>query len=94
MAAIVNGHDHDYERWAPQNASGNPDPNGVNEIIAGTGGNSLGPQETGGAVADDFSHFGVLKLTLHAGSADFAFKKVGGGTGDSGTISCYPVVSG
>jgi hypothetical protein len=94
VTAIVNGHDHDYERWAPQDPSGNPDPNGVNEIIAGTGGNSLGPQVTGGAVADDFSHFGVLKLTLHAGSADFAFVKVGGGTGDSGTISCAPVVSG
>ncbi|HEY5025509.1 MAG TPA: IPT/TIG domain-containing protein [Acidimicrobiales bacterium] len=94
VAAIVNGHDHDYERWAPQNPSGTPDANGVTEIVAGTGGNSLGPQETGGAVADDFSHFGVLKLTLHAGSADFAFVKVGGATGDTGTISCDPVVSG
>jgi len=94
VTAIVNGHDHDYERWAPQNPSGTPDPNGVNEIIAGTGGNSLGPKETTGAVADDFSDFGVLKLTLHAGSADFAFMKVGGGMGDHGTITCDPVVSG
>ncbi len=96
VTAIVNGHDHDYERWQPLNASGTPDPNGVDEIIAGTGGNSHGLEDNPSAsvVSDDFSHFGVLELTLHAGSADFAFMKVGGGTGDSGTISCDPVVSG
>ena len=43
---------------------------------------------------DDFSHFGVLQLTLHAGSANFAFETVNGTSPDSGTISCFPVVSG
>ncbi len=96
VTAIVNGHDHDYERWMPLNASGNPDPNGVNQIIAGTGGNSHGLEfnPSGSVVHDDFSHFGVLELTLHAGSADFAFKTTSGTTPDSGTITCDPVVSG
>jgi hypothetical protein len=96
VTAIVNGHDHDYERWTPMNASGTPDPNGVDEIIAGTGGDSRGPQSSfsSSVVTSDFNDFGVLQLTLHAGSADFAFKTINGNTPDSGTISCDPVVSG
>jgi len=96
VTAIVNGHDHDYERWMPLNTSGNPDPNGVDEIIAGTGGNSHSSKSfpSSDVVKDDFSHFGVLELTLHAGSADFAFKTVNNTTPDSGTITCTPVVSG
>ncbi len=35
---IVNGHDHDYERFAPMDADGNPDPKGVQEFVVGTGG--------------------------------------------------------
>ena len=76
VTAIVNGHAHDYERWVPLDANGNPDPNGVDEIIAGTGGNSHSPESSPSSdvVHDDFSHFGVLQLTLHAGSANFAFE--------------------
>jgi len=96
VTMIVNGHDHDYERWQPLNTSGNPDPNGVDQIIAGTGGNSHSSKEypSSDVVSDDFSHFGVLELTLHAGSADFAFKTVNGTTPDSGTIDCTPTVAG
>ncbi|MCZ4094986.1 MULTISPECIES: discoidin domain-containing protein [Streptomyces] len=35
---ILNGHDHLYERFAPQNATGGADPAGVRELIVGTGG--------------------------------------------------------
>ena len=96
VTMIVNGHDHDYERWKPLNTSGNPDPNGVNEIIAGTGGDSHSTKlfSSSSVVTDDFSDFGVLELTLHAGSASFAFKATNGSTPDSGTIYCTPTVSG
>ena len=39
---IVNGHDHDYERFAPQDPTGNRDPgSGIVEIVVGTGGGEL-----------------------------------------------------
>ena len=38
---ILNGHDHDYERFAPQNPSAVADPNGIREFVVGTGGKSF-----------------------------------------------------
>jgi acid phosphatase type 7 len=36
---ILNGHDHDYERFAPQDPNGNADPKrGIREFVVGTGG--------------------------------------------------------
>lgn len=35
---ILNGHDHHYERFAPQNAIGEKDENGTREFVVGTGG--------------------------------------------------------
>jgi len=36
---ILNGHDHDYERFAPQDPGGNADPKrGIREFVVGTGG--------------------------------------------------------
>ena len=69
--AIVNGHDHDYERWQPLNASGTPDANGVDEMDRRHRGKQRRPrgQPERFVVSDDFSDFGVLELTLHAGSA-------------------------
>ncbi len=39
---IVNGHDHDYERFAPQDPDGAPDRRlGIREFVVGTGGAAL-----------------------------------------------------
>ena len=36
---MLNGHDHDYERFAPQNAEGQrDDAAGIREFVVGTGG--------------------------------------------------------
>ncbi len=95
VTAIVNGHAHDYERFAPQDANGVATPNGVNELVAGTGGDShVTASNYTNQVYRDGSDYGVLELTLHAGSAAFGFKTTGGSTLDSGTITCDPVVSG
>ena len=40
--AILNGHDHTYQRWTPMDASGNPNPNGMPDLIDVTTGHSLG----------------------------------------------------
>lgn len=35
---ILNGHNHIYERFAPQDPYGNADPTGIREVVVGTGG--------------------------------------------------------
>ena len=37
---VLVGHDHEYERFAPQNPSGVADPKGIREFVVGTGGAS------------------------------------------------------
>ena len=91
---VVNGHAHNYERFAPQDASGNLDPaRGIIEIISGTGGASHFPFNTTMApnsLIGDAATFGVLKLTLHASSFDWQFLPVAGQTfTDSGTQTCH-----
>ncbi|MBI3801158.1 MAG: metallophosphoesterase, partial [Deltaproteobacteria bacterium] len=40
---VINGHDHDYERFAPQTSDGQPDAaHGIREFVVGTGGAILG----------------------------------------------------
>lgn len=90
---IVNGHDHDYERFAPQDPSGRLDPvNGIREIVAGTGGATLRAFVTilpNREVASDTTQ-GVLVLTLHAGGYDWRFEPIAGETfTDSGSAACH-----
>src|SRR5439155_8251847 len=40
---VLNGHEHNYERFAPQSPTGAADPNGIREFVVGTGGESLYP---------------------------------------------------
>jgi fibronectin type 3 domain-containing protein len=86
---VLDGHDHHYERFAPQNASGQLDTaHGVREIIVGTGG--AAHSGVGTPVANsqltNASTWGVLKLTLHQSSFDWRFIPVNGASfTDSGT---------
>jgi hypothetical protein len=67
VALVLTGHNHDYERFAPLDANGRPDPNGLPEFVVGTGGkNHYGFVEKplpGELVRNDQS-FGVIDLTL------------------------------
>ncbi len=89
---VISGHDHDYERFAPQTATGAPDPNGIVEIVVGTGGKSLrtfGPPVPNSLVRDS-STFGVLKLTLGPDSWQSTFVPVAGGTfTDTASGTCH-----
>ncbi len=64
---IVNGHDHDYERFVPQSPSAAPDAGtGIRQFVVGTGGTSLrsfGTVKANSEVRNSSTH-GVLKLTL------------------------------
>ncbi len=90
---VVNGHDHDYERFALQDPSGEVDPaRGIREFVVGTGGSDLRSFETiqpNSEVRDADTH-GVLKLTLNPTSYDWEFVPVTGETfTDSGSGSCH-----
>ena len=90
---VVNGHEHNYERFAPQTPAGVAAANGIREFVVGTGGRSHYP--FGSALANsqvrNGTTYGVLKLTLHATSYDWQFVPVAGQTfSDSGTTQCNP----
>ena len=87
---VLNGHQHSYARFAPQNASGVVDSvRGVREFIVGTGGDDLFSLPGTKNVEFTTKKFGVLKLTLHATSYDWQFVAKGGSTVDSGTAACH-----
>jgi PKD repeat protein len=89
---VLNGQQHNYERFAPMTPAGVLDSDrGIREFNVGTGGESI----------DDFEFihpnsevhakvFGVLKLTLKRNSYDWQFIPVAGSTfSDSGSGSCH-----
>ncbi|MFI8519988.1 DNRLRE domain-containing protein [Streptomyces sp. NPDC085481] len=90
---ILTGHNHQYERFAPQNPSGQLDTaRGVREFVAGMGGASLYGFGTlqPNSEARNNDTFGVLKLTLHANSYDWEFVPQAGKTyNDRGTGTCH-----
>ena len=91
---VLNGHDHIYERFAPQNADGVADVNGIREFIAGTGGSGHTTLATPAAntVVTNTDTFGVLKLTLHPAGYDWSFVPEPGKTfTDSGSAACHRV---
>ncbi len=89
---VLNGHEHIYERFAPQTPSAVADPNGIRQFTVGTGGRShytIGTVKANSEVRNG-STYGVLKLTLHASSYDWQFVPVSGATfTDSGTGQCH-----
>src|SRR5215211_1234746 len=95
---VLVGHDHHYERFAPQNASGQADPvYGVREIIVGTGGASFtgaGSTAVANSEVRNGNTYGVLKLRLHPSSYDWQFIPTAGGTfTDSGTSATHAAPS-
>ena len=90
---VVNGHDHDYERFAPQTPDGAPDPGrGIREFVVGTGGKSHRPfsEPKPNSEVRDSTAFGVLKLTLKAKSYDWQFIPEEGKTfTDAGSGVCH-----
>lgn len=88
---LLSGHDHLYVRFAPQNLSSVADPNGIRQFVVGTGGVNHAKPKTNlpNTEFKDATHFGVLRLTLHAASYDWAFVADDGTIVDSGTTACH-----
>lgn len=89
---LLSGHDHAYERFAPQDPGGQIAPTrGVRQFIVGTGGSIL--KDFGfiqpGSEARNSETFGVLKMTLHPTGYDWQFVPIEGQSfTDSGSSSC------
>src|SRR6266542_44767 len=90
---ILSGHDHDYERFAPQTPAGVADASrGIREFIVGTGGRShyaLGTLKANSEVFNGTT-YGVLKLTLSQGSYSWQFVPIAVEiVTDSGSGTCH-----
>jgi Calcineurin-like phosphoesterase len=90
---ILGGHEHNYERFAPQDPDGAPDSaRGIREFVVGTGGAEhypLGPP-LANSEARNGDTWGVLKLTLYPEGYRWEFIPVAGRTfTDSGAGRCH-----
>jgi acid phosphatase type 7 len=90
---VLGGHEHNYERFAPQTPAGAADPaRGIREFVVGTGGEShyRGHRAIPNSQIFDGTTFGVLKLTLGASRYSWQFVPVAGQDFvDRGTGNCH-----
>jgi hypothetical protein len=88
---VLNGHEHSYERFAPQRESGRATAEeGMAEFVVGTGGRDLrgfGETKPNSAVRWNDA-FGVLALTLRADGYDWRFHATDGADVDAGSATC------
>ena len=91
---VLNGHDHDYERFRRQAPDGSADPgHGVREFVVGTGGTLIGrigtPIHANSLVRYD-GGYGVLSLRLGQTSYSWKFVSQAGKTfADAGSGTCH-----
>jgi hypothetical protein len=93
---VLNGHDHNYQRYAPQKPDGTADAAfGIRQLTVGTGGGeglyAFGPIPTGSNLeVRNNETLGVVKVTLRDGGYDWRFARAAGGTfTDSGSGTCH-----
>jgi hypothetical protein len=89
---VVAAHDHNYERFAPQDKEGGADPeHGIRQFVVGTGGGDLRP--VGAPITNSEKLFtgvyGVIALALSEGSYSWAFVDVDRSLRDSGAGGCH-----
>jgi hypothetical protein len=91
---ILNGHAHNYERFAKKAPTGAWDPRGIREFVVGTGGaptSSFGSIEPGSQKRiTGNEHWGVLVLRLTTSSYRWRYVDADSGAAlDSGTTNCH-----
>ncbi|MGI8511420.1 MAG: metallophosphoesterase family protein [Solirubrobacteraceae bacterium] len=90
---VLSGHDHVYERFAPQTPAGAPDPaRGIREFTVGVGGR--GPHEFVGVSPNSEVRIdnlvGAIQLTLGQGRYDWRLVRAPtGAAADSGSARCH-----
>src|SRR5258706_2024740 len=90
---VINGHDHNYERFAPQNPDGRSDAaRGIREFVVGTGGKNHRPVVLAkpNSESRNAEVYGGLKLTLRTGAYDWQIvPEAGKRFTDSGSGKCH-----
>ena len=89
---VLSGHDHEYERFAPQDPAGALDvERGLREFVVGTGGKDLRAFTAIRANSQVREHrsFGVLWLQLRDGGYDWEFVTENGVVLDAGSAPCH-----
>lgn len=89
---VLQGHSHNYQRFAPQTADGQRSDSGIRFLVAGTGGAPLRSVRDFSLTTLEayFDHeFGLLKLTLSASSYVGEFVNIGGTVLDQFEGSCH-----
>ena len=90
---VLTGHNHNYERFAPQNAAGQRDAaRGIREFVVGTGGGShyRFPGVHANSEVRNADTYGVLRLTLGPTGYSWRFLPVPGRTfTDAGSGTCH-----
>src|ERR1700738_3573734 len=90
---ILAGHEHSYERFAPQDPDGRADPaHGIREIVVGTGGRTHDPLglALSNSEVQNTDTYGVLKLTLSPQGYAWEFiPEEGKSFRDSGAGVCH-----
>lgn len=90
---VLSGHDHDYERFTPQDSEGNADDaRGIRQFVVGTGGVQTTPLlfRKWHSERSDNSTLGVLKLVLKQSGYEWEFLPVEkGGFSDRGATLCH-----
>jgi calcineurin-like phosphoesterase family protein len=84
---VLNGHAHNYQRYAKQDPGGRAVPNGIREFVVGTGGKShdgLSGTQDPDLEFGQGTNYGVLKLRLADTSYSWEFVAVNGAVLDSG----------
>lgn len=88
---VLTGHDHTYERFAPQDADGRAVESGIMQFVVGTGGSHLyafGRRAANSLSGHNESH-GVLKLVLKQGAYTWQYLTADGHPyKDAGSASC------
>ncbi len=92
VEVVLAGHDHTYERFAPLDSSGNPNPKGTQAFVIGTGGRSLyafiNPHPH--SQVKQNSSLGVSKFGLEPNGYSWEFLAADGSDfKDSGNGKCY-----
>ncbi|MEO8246438.1 MAG: PKD domain-containing protein [Chloroflexota bacterium] len=89
---VISGHDHDYERFAPQTATGVASARGVTQFVVGTGGIALRPIVAPRANSEvrQATSRGVLRLSLEDRSYNWTFQRSDGPAFvDNGSVACH-----
>jgi calcineurin-like phosphoesterase family protein len=88
---VLSGHNHQYERFAPQTPTGGLDRSrGIVQFVAGTGGNGLyGFRSPMRNSQVRYRGYGVLRLELRPSGYTYSFVPVSGSFRDTGSGSCH-----